>query len=578
MKNPFAGSEPNVPPEDTENAPGSAAAEKQDARKRRVWPIHPVLFALFPLLALYAQNLGQASPVQLVRPLALALLGTLAVWGLFLLLTRHLRKAALAASAVVLVFFSYGHILNLTPLSLRGAVAPVCLLSLALLLFAVFRTRRPLLDATSVLNLAAVVLLLPSCYTIGTVLWETRAKPSSAVRTVNTVVSGQSAREVVHSNRHILPVKNKDLPDVYYIILDAYGRADSLKQFYGYDNTPFLTALEQRGFYIAKHSRANYNQTPICLASALNMTDLDGMASRLRRPDGSLEPCRQMLDDNEVATQLSKQGYHYVYIGSGIGEARVDTADLILNNEPKISGFEGQVMGLTGMDLAAFERSRYDEHRSHLLEAFDNLKKIPPLPYPKFVFTHILAPHPPFVLGPNGESVYPSGTLNLSDGSWLLGQITREQYIQGYTAQLQYVNRRALEAVDAILKQSRKPPIIIIQGDHGSRMNLNWDSLEKTDIREPFSILNAYYVPSRVRKHLYDTITPVNSFRIILTDVFGLNYPTVPDRSFYSTALLPVDFTEVTHLLPRSVSAVSSVKPLPPAPQHERTIRPLSVR
>ena len=70
--------------------------------------------------------------------------------------------------------------------------------------------------------------------------------------------------------RKIATAPARNLPDVYYIILDAYGRADSLKTFYGYDNTPFLQALEQRGFYIARHSRANYDQTPLCLASALN--------------------------------------------------------------------------------------------------------------------------------------------------------------------------------------------------------------------------------------------------------------------------------------------------------------------
>ena len=29
-------------------------------------------------------------------------------------------------------------------------------------------------------------------------------------------------------------------PDIYYIILDAYGRADVLEEMFGYDNTPFL--------------------------------------------------------------------------------------------------------------------------------------------------------------------------------------------------------------------------------------------------------------------------------------------------------------------------------------------------
>ena len=91
-----------------------------------------------------------------------------------------------------------------------------------------------------------------------------------------------------------------------------------------------------------------------------------------------------------------------------------------------------------------------------------------------------------------------------------------------------------------------------VQGDHGSRLNLNWDSLEKTDVREPFSILNAYYVPKKVRAHLYDTISPVNSFRILLTDIFGAHYKLLPDRSYYSTIQQPLAFTDVTALLAMS--------------------------
>ena len=82
-------------------------------------------------------------------------------------------------------------------------------------------------------------------------------------------------------------------------------------------------------------------------------------------------------------------------------------------------------------------------------------------------------------------------------------------------------------------------------------MNLNWDSQEKTDLREPFSILNAYLVPKEMRTKLYDSITPINSFRIVLSQQFGAKYKTVSDRSFYSTAANPDGFSEVTKLIPR---------------------------
>ena len=39
-------------------------------------------------------------------------------------------------------------------------------------------------------------------------------------------------------------------PDVYYIILDMYGRDDVLKDRFSYDNSEFLKELEELGFVV----------------------------------------------------------------------------------------------------------------------------------------------------------------------------------------------------------------------------------------------------------------------------------------------------------------------------------------
>jgi hypothetical protein len=70
----------------------------------------------------------------------------------------------------------------------------------------------------------------------------------------------QMASSVQRGNGHYVRAKNapiqeltrpQDPPDVYYFILDSYTRADLLKEAYGYDNSPFLDALRERGFYVA---------------------------------------------------------------------------------------------------------------------------------------------------------------------------------------------------------------------------------------------------------------------------------------------------------------------------------------
>ena len=57
------------------------------------------------------------------------------------------------------------------------------------------------------------------------------------------------------------------------------------------------------------------------------------------------------------------------------------------------------------------------------------------------------------------------------------------------------------------------------------------------------------YVPAPVRKRLYENITPVNSFRILLSTMFGADLPPLPDRSYFPVPGSPTHFSEVTNRL-----------------------------
>src|SRR5262249_55856944 len=69
--------------------------------------------------------------------------------------------------------------------------------------------------------------------------------------------------------------QSETTPDVYYIILDGYARADTLKRECQFDNSEFLEQLRSRGFYVADQSCSNYPMTFMSLASSLNMSYLD---------------------------------------------------------------------------------------------------------------------------------------------------------------------------------------------------------------------------------------------------------------------------------------------------------------
>ena len=66
-------------------------------------------------------------------------------------------------------------------------------------------------------------------------------------------------------------------------------------------------------------------------------------------------------------------------------------------------------------------------------------------------------------------------------------------------------------------------------------MLLDFASLEDTCLRERTSILNAYYLPTGISDAFYETITPVNSFRVVLNEIFDLELPLLEDKIYFSS-------------------------------------------
>jgi hypothetical protein len=98
------------------------------------------------------------------------------------------------------------------------------------------------------------------------------------------------------------------------------------------------------------------------------------------------------------------------------------------------------------------------------------------------------------------------------------------------------MNTRILQAVQTILAESRTDPIIVIQSDHGAL---------GVSAEDRMKILNAYYLPGDASRLIYDTISPVNTFRLIRREYFGANLALLEDRSAYSPFDHPFQFTPV---------------------------------
>jgi hypothetical protein len=114
---------------------------------------------------------------------------------------------------------------------------------------------------------------------------------------------------------------NADRPDVYYIILDAYGREDVLRSAAGYDNSTFLNALRQRGFYVADCSQSNYAYTEFSLTSSLNYNYVENLGHSERRA---------LLRQSAIRSFFEANGYRIVAFPTGWPFTEWRDADLYL--------------------------------------------------------------------------------------------------------------------------------------------------------------------------------------------------------------------------------------------------------
>jgi len=500
---------------------------------KKSFVIHPFLFAIFPILFLFAYNIREVPYNEIVKPVAIVVSFSFVMWLLLIFVVSDKQKAGIITTIFLLLFFSYGHLLNAAKgLAVTGIGSIVLIWEILFFIVVTYitvKTRRNLHNITNFTNIVAISLILINLINIGTYESISRANVSMEIRAKIANLREPDRR-----------------PDIYYIILDGYARADVLRELYQYDNTKFLNNLIQKGFYIANSSRANYAQTALSLTSSLNLTYLDDLANRINAESDDREPLRNMIKENTVAKFLKQHGYTLAAFSSGVYGTEISKADIYMSPKWSLSEFQNELINFTPIPILLNvlpQRTQYDLHRDRILYILDHLADMTKLNIPVFVFAHILVPHPPFVFGENGERVGSSMNFSLGDGSQIMD---KDDYVESYKRQLIFINKKIESIIDEIISNSPEPPIIILQADHGPGSMLHWGKLDKIDFRERISILNAYYLPNNGRKQLYNEISPVNTFRIIFNRYFGTNLELLKDKSYFSTWKQPYKFIDVT--------------------------------
>jgi hypothetical protein len=496
------------------------------------WPYYILLFAIFPVLSLLSSNIGQVPLMEGLRSGAILLSASLVVFALLFAVIHDAGKAGLITALAQLLFFTYGHVMSLLEMVFifklqfgqHAYLLPVWLVIFIMGSAAVLRKKRLPVALTNGLNLVGICLVvMPAGQILLTQITSSSAYGFAQASITPALVTDSRSGKL------------ENLPDIYYIVLDAYTREDALKEDYGYENGPFLNELREMGFNIPDCTQSNYSYTAMSLASTLNMDYLENISTLLQRGDQKRNYIvyKDLIAHSTVRNNFTKMGYRFVAFETGFWWADVNDADIFLS-EPggqansarvyNIRGFEETLIGTTGLRLfqdLQFNKSSNDlfdfrnsseQHYQTVLSDFDYLSNLASLRGPKFVYAHIVSPHLPFVLGADGSYSPTSDRM-------------------GYLHQVQYLNQRMIRVVKEILSSSNTMPIIIIQGDHG------WDTHNR------MKILNAYYLPEGGSAELYPTITPVNTFRLIFDHYFGGNYGLVSDTSHFSEEKTVYQFT-----------------------------------
>ena len=493
-------------------------------------PWYPWFLAVAPILHFSVTNNLHFSARDAIVPIGLVLVVVTGSVGSLWIVFREWHRPAAATAAATALFFGYGHI----ELALAGWIDERALFAVTVVLGIVLVLKIASSEST-VSNWAGLLNIATSSLVVFSLSMLLRATISVGDISPSKLVEPSEA--IAHLGDVVAPMPGKSSPDIYYIILDSYGRHDEIGSF---DNSGFLKALEDRECYVATEATSNYEYSIQSITSSLNMSYLHGLGNRSPQTEASLVNASRF---NALASVLKSLGYTYVHLESGtLVSDSAPLADLNVSFTPS-----GAIANVNEVDrdhdlvsrdyvralvsttalgpllgdrfLLAYNAPLIWFDPIRTLQMFQFLRESIEADSPKFVFAHIMKPHRPATFDRYGN--YVSGrTLDVS------GVKTYDEFHDqhdptvpdAYIGQLIYINSLVLDAIDSIVSSSGERPIIVLAGDHG-----------RGEGYSRHAIFAAFCLPGEGAEGLYASISSVNHFRYILDYYFNLELGLLED-------------------------------------------------
>jgi len=510
---------------------------------------HPYLFAAYPILALYPANANELQFSALLSPLIVIVGLTGCLVGIFKVFGADPQRAGLHVSLSLALFFSFGHVAQALESwkgqPWDGAVVSVYLATFLLVAHGIQSARHPGRFGYLLNRISALFCLVPL--------------------TLALVTSLEKPQRPAFAPVPILPgAVDLQRPDIYHILLDGYARADTLAEYYSHDNTPFLRALEDRGFIVCSQAFSNYTRTDLTFFSMLNATHVTDLLQSGEVTPDDFSGAVPYIRDNRAIQNLRQLGYKIVRFETAWSSTEGMPTDVLLAPSLRVSELHSLILGMTPLFRTAMKRMFLHLHRSQIQFVLEGIAGTASIPGPKYVLAHVVSPHWPFVFREDGSFNDPGpiffNVLDPHGGSNFT--VEKGPYRRQYADQLKFVNREILKGLDGLLGSIDPNAIVLIHSDHGPQSLLGEPVSIQARVRERMRILLAWRVPPGMKHRIESRMSPITIFPRILSYITGKALPEPPQRAYrVGSGDVPV-LEEVTSLIDDPPSGGAIVVPI----------------
>lgn len=414
----------------------------------RTTPLLPVLVGVLTVVSMFAANAEHLGWGQLWAPLLFVILWSLVCWFLLWLVPRGRSIVVVLASITVLVTMLWDLFPQLPQKYIMTTGIPQVVIWLGISVLAV-KFHKSVIKAVPIATAIILVAIIVSS-----------GQAAISIASVdNTETSSQGIVET-----------SEDYANIYFIVPDRFGSLDGLRESGLSEGNIswFAQELRDRGFYVREDALSSDTFASTDRAVSTTRT-LRYLASVLNfgeelSEDIGFSKASQMVRNPEIIQILHSLGYTCYNVGSWYPETAVCGAadyNYVYKASNPVQWLYVNEFGAAVLDRSIWRYFIVTGNQTERDRQMFQLQSIRDIASdgisPKFVFVHLLLPHPPFVWTADGQPM---------DGEWeQQNQLSLNLYgdMLRYLQQVQFTESYLLEMVDSIDDNA----IIILQSDEG---------------------------------------------------------------------------------------------------------------